>query len=108
VEGNSTLDVGSQTGRLLLSLGAPRPNPASAGTHLEFRLGQRTAVSGEVFDVAGHRVQSLIESHELPVGVHGLDWDGHDSSGREVAAGVYWIRVSAGPVSESRRIAVMR
>jgi hypothetical protein len=37
-----------------------------------------------------------------------LTWDGRDSSGREVAAGVYFVRLEAAGVNETKKITLLR
>jgi hypothetical protein len=107
VEGTSTLSVGSENDGAALALGAPWPNPSSSGPHIDFRLGKPAAVTAQVFDIQGHRVRSLLEDQQLSAGRHELDWDGRNSLGQRVAAGIYLVRVGAGVNTAARRIAVV-
>jgi hypothetical protein len=40
----------------------------------------------------------------LPSGVHAIQWDGRDASGRGVASGVYLYRLTAGDQVAIRRM----
>jgi len=72
-----------------------RPNPSRGVTTLAFELEAGSDVSVEVFDATGRRVASLLEG-ALTAGRHSVSWDGRDLAGREVAAGVYLVRVETG------------
>jgi hypothetical protein len=90
-----------------VSLGLPAPNPA--GTSARFTLTLRSAgeVRIEVFDLAGRRVWSMLES-SLPAGPADLRWDLVDQSGGRVRPGLYLVRATAGQSSVSRRVVVLK
>ena len=46
-----------------------------------------------IYDAVGREVQKLFNEEFLP-GYHTLSWKGTDDSGRQVASGIYFIRVS--------------
>src|SRR5580765_1828735 len=76
-----------------IELSAPRPNPSSAESRLEFALAAGSVADLSIYDAAGRRVATLVHS-ELPPGRHSLAWDGRDESGSPVAAGIYLARLS--------------
>jgi hypothetical protein len=67
----------------------------------------RRPVVVEVFDVAGRRVQTLLES-DLSGGRYGLTWTGDAQGGEGVGAGVYFVRLKAGPVTQVRKAVLLR
>jgi hypothetical protein len=79
-----------------LELYQNQPNPFSSATTIEYLLpaggGQ---ASLEVFDITGRSVSRLVDEM-LPGGAHSAVWNGRDSAGREVAAGVYFYRLAVG------------
>jgi hypothetical protein len=77
-----------------LSLSAGRPNPFGRGTVAEFALPRPSSVFLEVLDVSGRRIRLLLDERRES-GVHRVSWDGKDSSGRAVADGVYFLRLTA-------------
>jgi len=87
-----------------LALAAPRPNPSSTATRLEFALPSAASVDLSVFDASGRRVVTLAHG-ELSAGTHPVTWDGRESDGRPVAAGLYLARLSTPQGSLVRRIA---
>ena len=89
-----------------LELRPAAPNPFRATTELRFVLPREDRVTLEVFDVTGRRVATPVPGRRLPAGAHAVRWDGRDSAGRPVAAGVYFVRLQ-GP-SERRTGRILR
>jgi hypothetical protein len=85
------------------------PNPFHAATTIGYRLPQTANVRLEVYDLAGRWVRTLVQERQ-PAGAHSVSWDGRDSNGRHVAAGVYALRLeSDGEASAGvRRVVVIR
>ncbi len=79
------------------------PNPAVDGTTISFFLPEAGEVELAVYDVAGRRVDTLIDGY-LTAGEHALSWD---ASAR--APGVYLYRLTTeGGTSLARRFVVTR
>jgi len=95
-------------GKASFVLHPPEPNPAHAGTVLHFDLARSGRVQLDVYDVAGHRVRSLLEAAQRAAGRNVATWDGRDASGRRVANGVYVVRLQAGEHRSSQRLVVLR
>lgn len=70
------------------------PNPFNAQTSLEFGLAEATRVSLRIYDLRGTRVATLVDGVRQ-AGIHRIEWDGRDSSGRAVASGVYYYSLHA-------------
>jgi len=95
VTGASALASASPPGALELLPGGP--NPFRRATTVRFRLGSPQRVTADVLDVAGRRVDLLLDGRALGAGPHELRWP----AGRTApAAGVYWVRLRAGDGTE--------
>jgi hypothetical protein len=71
------------------------PNPFNPVTTIEFAVPQGGGhVSIEVIDVAGRVVRRILDAYR-PEGSHYVTWNGRDDSGRELASGVYFCRMTA-------------
>ncbi len=84
------------------------PNPTTSHSTLQFTVpspGGLTSV--KVYNLAGRVVRDL-GTEELPPGTYEVTWDGKDSRGGTVAAGVYFVRVVAPQGSEARKMVVLR
>jgi flagellar hook assembly protein FlgD len=72
-----------------------RPNPFAGSVTIPLELQSTAAVRLDVYDAAGRLVRTLREGN-LAVGSQDVVWDGKDSGSRQVRAGVYYARLSAG------------
>ncbi|MFN0151657.1 MAG: FlgD immunoglobulin-like domain containing protein [bacterium] len=104
--GETSLATTLSAGRLL----AVAPNPAPGGsTRVAFRVPVHGAdVQVSVFDVSGRRIRTLASGPHA-AGVRTSDWDGRDDGGRDVAGGVYFVRLGRGEITEAtERVVVVR
>ena len=85
-----------------IELAPPYPNPASSAVHLGVNLPRADHVRMELFDALGRRVALWFDDW-MPAGKHDLK-----ASTRGLSAGVYFIRVQAGRMILSERIAISR
>jgi hypothetical protein len=83
------------------------PNPLNPSTRLEFSLPRAMNVRLGLYDVSGRLVRVLAEGR-LPRGPHRIPWDGTDRAGRPVASGVYFARLTAGSVAQTRSLVLVR
>jgi len=84
------------------------PNPASPSTRILFVLpaGGAGAVALSVYDASGRRVRTFVP--RFAPGLNEVAWDGTDDQGHTVKAGVYFYRLEAGAIRDSRRLVVVR
>jgi hypothetical protein len=90
-------------GRPGLHLAIPAPNPVSIRTELSFSLLARQHARLVLYDVAGRHVQTLVD-RMLPEGAHSATWNARDHSGRRVAPGTYFARLTAGSETQTRKV----
>jgi hypothetical protein len=84
-------------------LGAPHPNPFAGGVRVNFLAPRDGAVRLAVYDLEGRRVATLLDG-DVDAGVHSARWDGRDSGGAQVAAGLYLVRLTGFGRDETRRV----
>ena len=68
------------------------PNPFSQAIEIRLHLAQSDPVRVLVLDAMGRRLETL---REEPMGSgtsHSFRWEGTDTHGRRLPAGVYWVR----------------
>lgn len=88
-------------------LGA-RQNPFRGQTQIAWQMPAEGFVRLSVFDVRGRSVREL---HAGPrgVGEHDVTWDGRDGSGRQAAAGTYFVRLEVeGHAARVNRVVLLR
>ncbi|HFE63324.1 MAG TPA: T9SS type A sorting domain-containing protein, partial [Caldithrix sp.] len=83
------------------------PNPFNPGTTLAFFLAKPLRVNLTVYDILGQSVTTLV-SGRLDAGNHRVYWDGRNSIGNEVSAGIYYYQLSAGNRSQTRKMILLR
>lgn len=71
------------------------PNPFNPSTSLTLELERSCSVELAVYDLQGREVKSLI-SGEFTPGNYEISWDGSNSTGKEVSAGVYIFKGTLG------------
>ena len=84
-----------------------RPNPFATVTAFQIGLPTQADVSLEVFDVAGRRVRVAAWPRQA-AGWQQVSFDGRDNTGRALASGVYFCRMSASGISVTRKIVITR
>ena len=83
------------------------PNPFNPTTTIRFALPEAARTRVLVYDLAGHRVRTLLD-RRLDAAVHTVTWDGRDDAGRALPSGVYFYRVEAGAHRFTDRMALVR
>jgi hypothetical protein len=91
----SAAPVAPLTGPPNAILHAAAPNPFNPRTTVRFELPDAAHVRLAIHDVRGRLVRTLVDA-ELPRGAHGIDWNGRDERGADVASGSYFALIEAG------------
>ncbi len=86
---------------------AASPNPFRSTTRIGFTMERAGHAALAVCDMNGRLVRTLWDG-VLPAGDREVVWDGRDEVGKEVASGVYLLRLRSGAVLETRRVLRMR
>ena len=84
------------------------PNPFRGLTTLEYGIPETMPVSLHIYDLLGKKVVTLINDELKQMGIHAIQWDGTDQSGRPVASGVYLYALNTGTQRATRRVVVLR
>lgn len=91
----------------LTQLHSPVPNPSNPGTSIRFSLACDGSAELGVYDIRGRCIRVLVDEF-LEGGDHDVYWDGCDRSGRSVASGVYFARLSAGGSTMNQKLMIIR
>ena len=67
------------------------PNPFNPSTTISYNVDTNGMVSLKVYDIMGRLVRTLVDNHHSSgnFGGYNVVWDGKDSQGQQVAAGLY-------------------
>lgn len=78
------------------------PNPFNATTQISYFLPEAGAVQLDVFNIAGQRVETLIQGWQT-AGEHKVNWDAED-----FISGVYFLRLTTGEESLVRKVTLLK
>lgn len=84
-----------------------RPNPMRGSTSVSYSLPKAGHVSLAVYDVSGRHVRSLLDETR-PAGASTVVWDGRNVDGTLLPGGVYFLRLTAGGESQTRKVVLTR
>jgi len=88
---------------IVTGLGSISPNPTLGGAVVNYSLGRAGPVRVAVFDATGRLVRTLVSGNAAR-GRYSVNWNGTDMTGRQVPAGVYYLRLSADRSITSRLV----
>lgn len=88
-------------------LHSPSPNPFNPRVTIAYSVAREGPVAIAVHDILGRRVSTLVDRTQR-AGGYTLSWDGRDHSGRNVASGVYFVRMMADGVTHAQRVVLVR
>ncbi len=83
------------------------PNPFNSTIRISYSLPQSAHVRIVVYSLSGSLASSLTDG-VMPAGRWATEWNGRDIDGHELPAGVYLIRVEAGPMVKIIKAALVR
>ena len=78
------------------------PNPFNPVTKINYELRVTNYVSLKVFDILGNEIKSLVSNNQ-PAGSYEISFDGEGLS-----SGIYFYNLSAGSLSETKRMTLLK
>jgi Domain of unknown function (DUF362)/FlgD Ig-like domain len=64
------------------------PNPFNSFTNLQYKLNTASAINLTIYDINGKEITTLVNENQS-AGVHKIQWNGLNSNGQFVPAGIY-------------------
>lgn len=83
------------------------PNPFNPSTRIQFEIPKAVQTSVVVYDLLGKRVRTVV-NEEMHAGAHVAVWDGRNDAGQTVATGVYIYKLTAGTMSKSQKMMLLK
>lgn len=94
-------------GRRTLHLVGSTVNPAWNRARIAYTLFEDAPIRLEVYDVRGRRVAG-VKTARLPAGDHVDVWNGRFEDGTAAPAGIYLLKLEAGPYTVTEKVTLMR
>jgi len=88
-------------------LASPAPNPFLSHTTIRFSLSRPGHARLSIYDARGRWVRNLIDGFQS-AGEKRIGWDGTDRTGRQVATGIYYLRLETPSGVHHQRANVVR
>ena len=82
------------------------PNPFNPHTNIRFTVPAPSNVTVAIYNLLGQNIRTFEKRCEP--GTHTFRWDGKNSSGEEIASGIYLYKLSAGSHKEIRKMVLIR
>lgn len=83
------------------------PNPFNPETQIRFVLPKPARVKLEVYNLLGQKVVTLLD-REMTAGPNTIVWDGKNGKGENVSSGIYFYRLEAGDLKETKKMIIVR
>lgn len=83
------------------------PNPFNSHTAIKYQIPGRMFVTLRVYNLLGQPVRTLVAG-ERESGRHSVCWNGRNEGGVAVPSGVYYYRIEAGELSETKKLLFLR
>jgi hypothetical protein len=93
--GDGSVDVKGKVMPGKFSIASVCPNPFNPSTSIKIDVPKNGIVSLSIYNINGQKIRELANL-VLSAGNHSFIWDGRDSSGNTVSAGVYFTRAEMG------------
>ena len=93
-------NVGNKAGNY--SLEQNYPNPFNPSTVINYSIPAQSKVTLEIFDVAGHKVQTLVDQ-EKSAGVHSAQFNAVN-----LPSGIYLYKLQAGKFTQTRKLLLLK
>jgi photosystem II stability/assembly factor-like uncharacterized protein len=78
------------------------PNPFNPSTKIEYNLHKESLVKLTVYDVLGKKIKILVNKTQGQ-GYYSVNWNGDNEQGQHVQSGIYFIQLTAGNKSITRK-----
>ena len=83
------------------------PNPFNPSTTIRYQLSVVGRVELTIFNISGQYITTLVKQEQV-VGNYQVQWDGRDNQGIEVSSGVYFYRLKAEALINTRKMLLVR
>jgi len=97
---------GDTAARYTLDISA-YPNPFNPSTMIRYTLPSKGHVTIAVYDARGALVTTLVDE-ERSAGAHVVAWGGRDERGATASSGVYFVKITNGNDTQTRKIALVK
>ena len=82
------------------------PNPFNPTTTIKYSLKENSKTSLVIYNSLGQKIKTLVDAPQAS-GVHTLIWNGKNDRGQQAASGMYFMKLSAGKFTQTKRMMML-
>jgi hypothetical protein len=83
------------------------PNPFNPYTQIKYDIPKNSHVTLKIFNIAGQEIVTLVDEAHV-AGYYTTTWNGCDTQGSEVSAGIYFCSMKAGEFTQTRKMVLLK
>ncbi len=83
------------------------PNPFNPVTIIQYALPHDCEVDVSIYNILGQKVKTLVKRKQK-AGYQQVIWDGENNEGEEIASGIYFYKIKAGELTESKKMVIIK
>ncbi len=83
------------------------PNPFNGQTQISYDVKGNSEISLVIYDLLGRRVKTLVKEAQTP-GNYNVTWDSKDSNGNRLVSGIYFVRLKANSLVDTKKIILLQ
>jgi hypothetical protein len=83
------------------------PNPFNPTTEIRYGLPEATYVKLTIYDINGQEVESLVDGYQN-AGIHRYTWNASTVRGKQIASGIYLLRLQAGDFHKIQKLVLLK
>lgn len=88
-------------------LGQNYPNPFNPTTNINYQIPIQNDVEVAVYNILGEKIRVLVDENQT-AGFYTLQWDSKNDTGNQVAAGIYFYRISTEKFTNSKKMLLLK
>ncbi len=105
--GENSVNEDAQARPLEFALNPVYPNPFNPTTHISYTLPENNSIQLIVYNSLGQMVRTLVNGTQK-AGHHTAYWDGMADNGRQVASGIYFLRLVSGQQRQVQKMVLTK
>ena len=83
------------------------PNPFNPVTQILYDVPEKSHITLMIYDILGREVLALLDGEQEP-GYHSVMWNGQNSLGQKVGAGMYFYTIQTGQFKQTRKMILLK
>ena len=83
------------------------PNPFNGLTQISYNLKNTSEVKLTIYNLLGQKLINIVDEYKNP-GRYSVSWDAKDDGGNQLASGIYFIRLKANNVIDTKKIILLQ